>query len=142
MHSAKPARTKTARISAIGGLAVGFAALVAGSASALSDSLEGSWSGGGKVVFPSGSVESARCRVNYSRESKTTFSASASCATASGRVDQSATLRQTGSNSYSGRFQNAEYGISGSINVTVNGSSQSVSLNGGNGSSASLQLRR
>jgi hypothetical protein len=111
------------------------------SASAQSASLDGSWSGGGKVTMPSGAVESARCRVSYSRESKSSYSANASCATASGRVNQSASLRQTGANTFSGSFHNAEYGVTGSINVVVSGSSQSVSLNGG-GASASLRLNR
>ena len=110
-------------------------------ATAQSASLDGSWSGSGKVTLPSGAEESAKCRVSYSRESKSSYSADASCATASGRVNQTANLRQTGSNSYSGSFHNSEYGISGSIHVTVSGSSQSVSLNGG-GASASLSLRR
>ena len=110
-------------------------------ASAQSASLDGSWSGGGKVTMPSGAVESARCRVSYSRESKSSYSANASCATPSGRVNQSASLRQTGANTFSGSFHNAEYGVTGSINVVVSGSSQSVSLNGG-GASASLRLSR
>ena len=112
-----------------------------GSTQASAEGLEGSWRGGGRITLPSGATESARCRVNYSRESKTTYSADASCATASGRVDQSASLRQTGTNSYSGTFHNSEYGVSGSISVTVHGSSQSVSLEGG-GASASLRLSR
>ena len=118
-------------------------ALAGGSvgAAAESGSLEGSWRGGGRVTLPSGAVETARCRVHYNRESKTSYSADASCATASGRVDQSARLRQTGANSYSGTFHNSEYGVSGSIHVTVSGSSQSVSLSGGGGS-ASLRLSR
>ncbi len=108
---------------------------------AQSASLDGSWSGGGKVTMPSGAVETARCRVKYNRESKSSYSANASCATSSGRVNQSASLRQTGTNTFSGSFHNAEYGVTGSINVVVSGSSQSVSLNGG-GASASLRLSR
>jgi hypothetical protein len=122
-------------------LATVAAAVAAHARSAEAQSLDGSWSGGGKLTLPSGAVESARCRVNYSRQSKTSYSANASCATASGRVDQTASLQQTGANSYAGTFHNSEYGISGSINVTVNGSSQSVALSGGGGS-ASLRLSR
>ena len=112
-----------------------------GDAAAQSASLDGSWSGAGKVTLPSGAVEAARCRVSYSRDSKTSYSASASCATPSVRVNQTASLRQTGTNTFSGSFYNDEYGVSGSIRVVVSGSSQSVSLNGG-GASASLRLSR
>lgn len=132
------ANTKT-----IAAFLVALAAVTGAStgASAETGSIAGSWSGGGKVTLPSGAVETARCRVSYNRESKSSYSASASCATASGRVNQTANLRQTGANSYTGSFHNAEYGVSGSIHVTVSGSSQSVSLNGG-GASASLRLSR
>ena len=124
------------------GLAALAAALGANTgAQAQGASLDGSWSGSGKVTFPSGTTESARCRVSYSRESKSSYSANASCATASGRIDQSASLRQTGANSFSGSFHNPDFGITGSIQVTVHGSSQTVSLSGG-GASASLRLSR
>jgi hypothetical protein len=113
----------------------------AGGASAQSASLDGSWSGGGKVTFPSGATESARCRVSYNRASGSSYSANAACATPSGRINQSANLRRTGANTFSGDFHNPEYGITGSIVVVVSGSSQSVSLNGG-GASASLRLSR
>ena len=131
-------KTKTSSVVLIAFAAVAGSAVTA---SAQSASLDGSWSGGGKVTMPSGAVESARCRVKYNRESKSSYSANASCATPSGRVDQSASLRQTGANTFSGSFYNAEYGVTGSINVVVSGSSQSISMNGG-GASASLRLSR
>ena len=129
---------KTAAVILAASIAVAGAGV---GAAAETGSLEGSWRGSGRVTLPSGAVETARCRVSYSRASKTSYSADASCATASGRVDQSATLRQTGANSYSGSFHNPEYGVTGSITVVVSGSTQSVSLNGG-GASASLRLSR
>ena len=52
---------------------------------------------------------------------------SASCATASAKVDQSQ-LTKTGANSYVGRFFNEQYNTGGSIRVTVSGRSGSVSL--------------
>lgn len=110
-------------------------------ASAQSARLEGLWRGSGKVTLPSGAEENARCRVRYSRETATSYVADAICATSSARVSQSATLRQTGSNRYSGSFYNAEYGIEGSIRVVVQGSRQSVSLDGG-GATAWLRLSR
>jgi hypothetical protein len=103
--------------------------------------LEGSWSGGGVVSFASGSRERARCRAHYSRRSSTTYAMSATCATASGRAAQTASLRSVGANSYQGSFYNSEYNISGTIYVVVRGNSQSVQLSSSAGS-ASLQLSR
>lgn len=120
--------------------AIGFAHSD-GSVAAEPASLEGSWSGGGKVQFPSGDTESARCRASFKKRGGNGFAMSAVCATASARVEQTAMLERTGPNRFSGDFQNSEYGITGSINVTVKGNSLSASLNGG-GASASFSLSR
>jgi len=103
-------------------------------------SLAGTWSGGGSVTFGSGSKERARCRATYSRTSKTSYVVNATCATPSGRVSQSATVRGSGSN-YSGSFYNPDYDASGTISVTVHGASQTVRLVGSKGS-ALLRLSR
>jgi hypothetical protein len=103
--------------------------------------LAGSWSGGGRVQFPSGSVEQARCRAHFSRTSRNSYAVNASCATASGRADQVATVRRVGENRYHGSFHNAEYDITGTISITVNGNSQSVRLLSSS-ASAFLRLRR
>lgn len=96
--------------------------------------LEGAWSGGGKVNFPSGETESARCRANFRKQGGNSYSMSATCATPSLRVQQTAVLRQTGPGHFAGEFHNAEYNINGSIRITVSGRSLSASLNGGGGS--------
>jgi hypothetical protein len=119
-------------------------ALLGGNATpsaAQSTSLEGSWNGGGSVRFGSGKSERARCRANFSKRGADGYSMSAVCASASGRAAQTAQLTRSGANRYSGNFQNAEYGISGSISVTVNGNSMNASLSGGGGS-ASFNLNR
>jgi hypothetical protein len=103
--------------------------------------LAGSWSGGGWVSFSSGTKERAKCHAHYSRQSETSYAVSATCATASGKASQTATVHKVGANSYSGGFQNSEYNISGNIYVVVHGNSQSVRLSGG-GASASLSLSR
>jgi hypothetical protein len=90
--------------------------------------LEGSWSGGGTVTFASGARERASCRARYSRASKNSYAVNATCATASGRAAQVATVRQVGENRYSGSFYNSEYGISGVMHVVVRGTSQTVRL--------------
>jgi hypothetical protein len=97
--------------------------------------LEGSWSGAGEVAFAAtGSRERARCRAHYQRRSKDSYAMQATCATASGKAAQTATLHRVGENKYRGNFHNAEYDISGTIFVTVSGNSQSVRLSSSSGS--------
>ena len=96
--------------------------------------LSGAWSGGGSVNYKSGSKEKARCRANFSKIGSSSYSMSATCATASGKVSQTATLKKTGDNSYAGSFRNPEYNVTGSISIRVNGSSQSVSMSSEAGS--------
>ena len=103
--------------------------------------LEGSWSGGGTVSFASGSTERARCRAHYRRAGSTSYTLNATCATASGRASQTASVRQVGENRYSGSFYNSEYGISGVISVVVHGRSQTVRLQSDSGS-AVISLSR
>ena len=107
-------------------------------AQAKAEGIAGSWSGGGIVTYSDGHRERARCRAHYSQSGRY-VSLNGVCATPSGSAEQTAELRQVGPNSYSGGFRNAQFGIEGSIHVTVHGSSQSVSLRGGGGS-ASLTL--
>jgi hypothetical protein len=97
-------------------------------------SLEGSWSGGGTVLFASGAKEQARCRAQYSSAGKNSYTLNATCATASGRAAQTATVRRVGENKYSGRFYNSEYSISGVIHIVVRGASQTVRLISDSGS--------
>jgi len=103
-------------------------------------SLEGSWSGGGTVSF-GGGTEQARCRARFSRAGRQSYTVNATCATASGRAAQTATVRQVGANRYSGRFYNSEYSISGVIDIVVRGSSQIVRLTS-DSASAVLNLSR
>lgn len=103
--------------------------------------LEGSWSGGGTVRFSSGTSERARCRASFSKRGANGYDMSAVCATSSGRAAQTAQLTRSGANRYTGSFQNSDYGISGSISLSVNGNSLNASLSGGGGS-ASLNLNR
>ena len=129
----------TLRFFAGKGLPVGFVAVLAlstlssvGSAQGVSKranfGLEGSWSGGGSVVFASGAREQARCRAHYRRAGRNVYSVNATCATASGRASQTGTVRQVGENRYSGSFYNSEFGISGVVSIVVHGARQSVRL--------------
>ena len=108
---------------------------------AQSERLDGSWSGSGSVAFASGARETARCRAQYSRASNTSYVLRVTCATPSGRANQTAILQHVGANNYQGSFYNSEYGISGTIYVAVGGNRQFVRLTSDAGS-ASLELRR
>jgi hypothetical protein len=104
------------------------------------ESLSGGWSGGGKVFY-GGTREKASCRARFSKTGGSSYSMSASCATPSGRVDQSASIHSVGANRFSGSFHNSQYGVSGSISISVSGGSMSVSLSG-DGGGGSLRLHR
>jgi hypothetical protein len=110
-------------------------------APALAVELDGSWNGGGSIVMGSGSKENARCRVQYSKRSSTSYDANATCATASVKVSQTAVLRKVGENTYTGTFHNSEYNLSGTISVIVRGNAQSVQLSSSS-ASASLRLNK
>ena len=117
---------------------------VAGPASSKAGSggdLTGSWSGGGWVSFASGTKERARRRARYSRAGGNGYQLSATCATASGTASQTATVYQISPNRFRGSFHNAEYSVSGTIRIVVQGNSQSATLAGDSGS-ASLSLSR
>ncbi len=111
------------------------------SARANAASLAGTWSGSGAISLASGQKEKARCRAQYSPAGGSGFAMSATCATQSAKVEQTARLKKVGANSYVGKFYNAEYGVSGSIRVTLNGNRQSVWLSGVAGT-ASFSLSR
>jgi hypothetical protein len=96
-------------------------------------SLEGSWSGGGSVSFATGSREQARCRAHYSRASKDSYRMNATCATASGKANQTATVHKISENKYRGNFHNPDFDITGTIFVVVNGNRQSVRLTSSSG---------
>lgn len=105
------------------------------------DDLSGSWRGGGSVSFLSGRAERAKCRASYSKAGANSYAMSATCATASGSVSQSTTVRKVGANTYRGNFVNTEWDTSGSISITVSGRSQSVFVRATKGSAA-MRLAR
>jgi hypothetical protein len=128
----------------VAGALVGSVILLGGlvaPAQAQSGGLDGSWRGGGSVAFGGGGSERAQCRAQFRRSSASSYTVTATCATASGRATQTATVRRVGGNSYQGTFHNSEYNTSGTIFITVAGNRQSVRLTGEAGS-ASLELRR
>jgi hypothetical protein len=135
--------SQTSRAVAAGVVAAVFGLGVssAGAAHAEPGSLVGSWSGGGSIAFASGSKEKARCRAHFAKTGASSYVMSATCATASAKVDQSATLYRSGANSYTGSFFNEQYNTGGSIRITVSGRTQSVRLSGEAGT-AFFSLRK
>lgn len=95
--------------------------------------LEGSWSGSGKIFFPSGETEVARCKANFKKQGGESYGMNAICATASARVVQTANISRLTANRFSGEFNNPDYGITGKIRITVSGSRMSAALEGGGG---------
>lgn len=109
-------------------------------ASAQQAGLSGTWSGGGTMVLRSGNAEKVRCRATFT-QSGNGASMTATCANATARIVQTADLTRVSASRYIGDFTNAEYGISGSIRITLSGNSLSAALSGGGGS-ASISLSR
>lgn len=108
---------------------------------ASADGLSGSWRGNGSVVLPSGATEKARCKVSFSKQGAKSYSMNAVCASSSARVAQTASLEQVSANRFAGDFTNSEYGVTGTISLTLSGNSLSANLHGG-GASAFFNLNR
>jgi hypothetical protein len=122
-------RTALVAATMTAGLAVGASS----AAMAQTASLAGSWSGGGRVIYPSGDSERVRCRATFRPAGLRTFRMSAICATPAARIAQMAQVRRVSASSYTGQFINREHDISGTINITVRGSRLSAALTGGGG---------
>lgn len=124
---------RTRSLAGIGMAAALWCVCSADNAVAQAAKLQGAWSGGGRVVLPSGDAERARCRATFRQQTARTFSMNAVCATTSARVAQVGRVQQVSSNGFEGRFYNREYDISGTIFITVRGNRLSASLSGGGG---------
>lgn len=103
--------------------------------------LEGTWSGAGSVRLPTGDIEKVRCKATFAKRGSGSYSMTATCATASVRVQQFAVVAQTSPNRYIGNFENLEYGITGTLHITVKGRSMNAAFAGG-GSSATVTMTR
>ncbi|CAN1724897.1 conserved exported protein of unknown function [Hyphomicrobium sp. 1Nfss2.1] len=120
--------------------AIPFASFVGSSEADPAPGLAGSWNGGGWVSFSNGKKEKARCRAHYTGGGSA-YTVTATCATSAGKASQTAKVYKVSGTHYKGSFFNSEYNVRGSIRVTVNGTSQNVSLSG-DGTSAQLNLSR
>lgn len=124
-------------------LALAFTALaVTGHASPiLAASINGTWSGNGYVQPSNGQRESVRCKVTYSQQTDKVFGVSAICASPSAKIRQTGEVLMVNENRYVGDFYNSEFDISGRVNVTISGSSQTVSFKSHSGH-GSMSLNR
>ncbi len=127
--------------SSVAALAGAIGLLGAATVPAAAQTIIGSWSGGGLIIFPSGEQEKARCRANFRQTGGGGIAMTGVCATASVRVSQSANLSRLTANTYSGDFFNTEYNLSGSIRIRVQGNKLNASLSGG-GATAQFVLGR
>lgn len=124
------------RIALLGGVIITSATAV----SAQQAGIGGFWSGGGTMTLRSGNAENVRCRATFTPVGNGA-TMTAICANATARVTQTADLTRVSASRYVGDFVNAEFGISGSIRITLSGNSLNAALSGGGGS-ASLNLNR
>lgn len=109
-------------------LAVAVILMTGGATAALSDPLQGSWSGSGYIKPTDGKRENVKCRVSYSPQGASVVAVSATCASASATIRQSGQLSMVSPSRYIGDFYNSEFDISGTIRVSVKGGSQTVSF--------------
>lgn len=135
---------RSARIMFSAGL-IASSLLVAGPATpsvgAPAHGIVGSWSGAGTVHLSTGETEKVRCRATISKRSERVYAMFAVCATASVRVTQNAVLDEASPNRFVGNFTNDEFGISGTIRVTLKGSTLTAALNAA-GASAVMTMSR
>lgn len=129
----------------LGGVCAGAVLVAFGAASATdasaAEGLDGWWRGAGTVVYSNGAREKVQCRAHYSKRGQNLYQVNATCATPSGKAQQTASLQKVGDNAYRGGFNNAEYNVSGTMYVVVKGSGQNVRLSSSSGT-ASLRLTR
>lgn len=112
-------------------------------------SLTGAWNGSGSVKFAGGQSEPIKCKLYYNPKSGSEVSLALRCASTSAKIEMRANLINTGG-AVSGTWEERSYnasgsisgkassnsinmhieggGLSGAMNVNVNGASQSVSI--------------
>jgi len=120
---------------------LGLSLVGVAAANAESAMLVGTWAGNGSINFSSGKKERARCRAHFAKTGETSYEMSATCATSSAKVDQTAQLTKVGASSYVGSFYNQQYNTGGTIHIKVSGRTGSVNLAGEAGT-AFFRLRK
>lgn len=138
----RPSGLLAAKPLAAAALLAAAAVTVAPAHAAVAAELAGSWSGAGTVTLSNGAREKARCRATYTPAGGRTYAMSATCATASAKVSQTAILSRNTSNRFGGTFYNPEFGVTGRIRIIVSGKRQTVHLSGSAGRATFSLSRR
>ena len=129
------------RIFPAAALALTLGMLTATSAASAA-SIVGSWSGRGTVRLKSGQVEPVSCRVSYQKATAgKTFVVNANCATTAGRFAIYGRISKRSASSYRGSLFSEQSTLSGRINISLRGNSQSVSVSNAQGTGR-ITLRR
>ncbi|MBY0227178.1 MAG: hypothetical protein K2Q28_15355 [Hyphomicrobium sp.] len=136
-----PAAVRYAVLAGAGSLLAVFLTIAPVNA-AIAAELAGTWSGSGTVTLANGAREKARCRASYIAAGGRTYAMSATCATASAKVSQTAILSQNTKNRFGGTFYNPEFGVTGRIRIIVSGKRQTVYLSGSAGHATFSMQRR
>lgn len=125
-----------------------FGALNAASAASLANaasgaSIIGSWSGRGTVRLASGQVEPVSCKVSYTKGGGggKTLVLNAKCAAAGGTFKMYGRVSQRGASVYRGTLFNEQSTVSGKIDITVSGNSQTARVSNARGT-GNVTLRR
>jgi hypothetical protein len=118
--------------------AIGFA----GAGAAQAASIDGTWSGAGKVTMKDGVVEPVRCRIRYEPGSGRTFLVHANCAHANGIFQQSGRVVQRSATSYTGHIYSDQFGVAGDVTIAVSGNSQTLTAVSAKGRASVRLLRK
>jgi hypothetical protein len=146
----RSARIWKPAIAAAGAILLSISAAAGVEAAGPFESLNGSWSGAGSIKLDDGRTEGLKCRAYYSQRSGgASIGLALRCASASNKIDLRATLNSTGSR-IAGNWEERTFNVngsasgqaagnaiklaidagvlSGSMNVTTNGKSQTISV--------------
>ncbi len=114
-------------------VAVGSAVATAG----VFDGLAGSWTGAGQITLDGGVKESLKCKAYYTDKSER-LGIALRCASASYKIDLRANLASSGS-SLSGDWEERQFNAAGKVSGEMSGNRLNLAINGG-GVSGSLAV--
>ncbi len=125
MHRASVAATATALIT-LSSLSLGYAEAAGAFAN-----FTGSWSGGGKMHLEGGRTEQLRCKAYYSDKSGgTALGISLRCASSASKVELRANLVASGTH-VTGDWEERQFNVAGRANGSASGNHISLAINGG-----------
>ena len=113
--------------------------------------LSGNWTGSGNIHFTGGSTEVMKCKAYYSpKEAGASLGVAILCASPSSKIELRATLKYEGGK-VTGKWEERTYNASGAVEGQASSNKINVSINGGgltgsmavgvNGSSQSVKIK-